>query len=55
MLNVRAILNSFKTLILNIIIYKHIFLKLKIKFINFIKVYIKIQSELYKLHLLTRI
>ncbi len=42
MFNVHVILNSFKIIISDIIMYKHILLRLKIKFINFIKFCIKL-------------
>ncbi len=39
MFNVHIILNSFKIIISDMIMYKHILLRLKIKFIKFIKLY----------------
>ncbi len=53
MFNVYIILNSSEIIILNMIMYKHILLRLKIKFVNSVKLCIKLQSELYELNLLT--
>ncbi len=53
MFNVHVILNSFKIIILNIIMYKYIFLKLKIESVDSVKLCIKLQSELYESNLLT--
>ncbi len=51
--NVYIILNSFKIIISDMIMYKHILLRLKIESVNSVKLYIKLQSKLYELNLLT--
>ncbi len=53
MFNVYIILNSFKIIISDMIMYKHTFLRLKIKSVNFIKFCTELQSELYELNSLT--
>ena len=53
MFNVHIILNSSEIIISDMIMYKHIFLRLKIKSVNSIKLCTKLQSELYESNLLT--
>ncbi len=55
MFNVHVILNSFKIIISDMIMYKHILLRLKIESVNSVKLCTKLQSELYELNLLTLI
>ncbi len=53
MFNVHAILNSSEIIISGMIMYRHTFLRLEIKSVDFIKLCTELQSELYELNLLT--
>ncbi len=53
MFNVHIILNSFKIIISDMIMYKYILLRLKIKSVNSVKFCTKLQNELYESNSLT--
>ncbi len=53
MFNVHIIFNSSEIIISDMIMYKHIFLRLEIESVDFIKLCTKLQSELYELNSLT--